>query len=109
MLIASLECEAHPDKHREFMSAATRLVERLRQQRGCLGCRLLCDCENPHSVTLVSEWDQEGFLDRYLKSDEFQLLEGARFLLRDGPRLSVDEVISRGRFPHPLQRQALQG
>ena len=57
----------------------------------------------------MSEWDQEGFLDRYLKSDEFQLLEGARFLLRDGPRLSVDEVISRGRFPHPLQRQALQG
>jgi quinol monooxygenase YgiN len=78
MLIASLVCEVHPEKHREFVSAATRLVGRLRRQRGCLGCRLMFDCENPHLLTFISEWDQSDFLDNYLASGEFQILEGAR-------------------------------
>jgi quinol monooxygenase YgiN len=104
MLIASLACEIHPEKRQEFVSAATGMLERLRHRRGCLGCRLMLDCENPNSVTLFSEWDQQDFLEDYLESGEFQLLEGARFLLRDGPRLAVDEVISRGRFPDPRRR-----
>ena len=104
MLIASLICEVHPEKQREFVSAATRLLDRLRRQRGCLGCRLMFDCENPNVVALISEWDQPDFLEEYLESGEFHILEGARFLLRDGPRLSVDEVISRGRFPDSRRR-----
>jgi quinol monooxygenase YgiN len=104
MLIASLVCEVRSEKHREFVSAATQLLERLRRQRGCLGCRLMFDCENPLVVTLFSEWDNADYLDAYLESGEFHILEGARFLLRDGPRLSVDEVISRGRFPNPRRR-----
>ena len=104
MLIASLVCEVRSEKHREFVGAATQLLERLRRQRGCLGCRLMVDYENPNVMTLFSEWDSADFLDDYLESGEFKILEGARFLLRDGPRLSVDEVISRGRFPDPRRR-----
>jgi len=63
----------------------------------------LSDCENPNSFTLFSEWDSRSFLDGYLSSPQFQILEGTRYLLRDGPDLSIDEVVSRGRFPGPIR------
>ena len=97
VLIASISFDVTPAKRAEFVSAASRIVQTLRWSSGCLGCRLLADCEDPNVFTLVSEWDNATFVDRYLSSTEFQILEGMHFLLRDGPHLSIDEVVSRGR------------
>ena len=99
MLIVSLSFEVQPDKRTEFVGTVNHIVQALRWFAGCLGCRLVSDCENPNSFTLVSEWDSRAYLDGYLASPEFQILEGTRFLLRDGPGLSIDEVVTRGRLP----------
>ena len=104
MLIASLSFEVRPDKRGEFVSAVNYIVQTIRWSAGCLGCRLVSDCENPNLFTLSSEWDNRAYLDTYLGSPEFKILEGTRFLLRsDGPALSIDEVVSRGRVPGPLK------
>lgn len=103
MLIASLSFNVQPDKRGEFVSAVNHIMQALRWSSGCLGCRLMSDCENPNSFTLFSEWDSRSFLDGYLSSPQFQILEGTRYLLRDGPDLSIDEVVSRGRFPGPIR------
>jgi quinol monooxygenase YgiN len=103
VLIASLSFDVRPDKRGEFVSAVNRIVQSVRWSQGCLGCRLVTDCENPNLFTLLSEWDSETFLERYFASTEFQILEGTRFLLRDGPGLSIDEVVSRGRPRGPLR------
>lgn len=104
MLIASLSFDVRPEKRGEFVSAVNHMVQTVRWTAGCLGCRFVNDCENPNIFTLFSEWDSRAFLDRYLASPDFQILEGTRFLLRDGPGLSIDEVVSRGRHPGPLRR-----
>ena len=103
VLIASLSFDVRPDKRGEFVSAVNRVVQSLRWSQGCLACRLVTDCENPNQFTLLSEWDNEAFLERYFASAEFSVLEGTRFLLRDGPGLSIDEVVSRGRPRGPLR------
>ena len=106
MLIASLTFNVRPDKRVEFVSAAEDILNRLRSRQGCLGCRLVSDYENDNFFVMTSEWDSLTFLERYIESDEFSVLEGTRILLRDGPALSIDEVLSRRRAPRP--KQALQ-
>jgi quinol monooxygenase YgiN len=101
VLIAALTFDVQPEKRLEFLDAVICLVRTIRWSTGCLGCRLVSDCENPNLVTLVSDWDSRVYLDRFVASAEFRILEGTRFLLRAGPNLSIDEVISRGRHPGP--------
>jgi quinol monooxygenase YgiN len=103
VLIASLSFEVQPEKRGEFVSAVNHILQSIRWTAGCLGCRLVSDCENPNLFTLSSEWDGREFLDGYLLSTEFRILEGTRYLLSDGPSLSIDEVVSRGRLPGPAR------
>jgi quinol monooxygenase YgiN len=103
VLIASLTFNVDPDNRGEFVSAASHIMQALRWSSGCLGCRLVSDCENSNCFTLFAEWDNRTFLDGYLSSPQFQILEGTRYLLRSGPDLSIDEVVSRGRFPGPIR------
>jgi len=103
VLVASLLFDVRPEKRGEFVSAVTHIVETIRWSAGCLGCRLVSDCENANVFVLMSEWDTRMFLDRYLASVKFQILEGTRFLLQAGPALSIDEVLSRGRHPGPVR------
>lgn len=102
MLVAVLSFDVRPDKRAEVVGALTQVVQTVRWATGCLGCRLVSDCENRNLVTFLSEWDSRSYLDRFLASPEFHVLEGTRFLLREGPSLSIDEVISRGRHPGPV-------
>ena len=105
MLIASLMFDVRPDKRAEFVSAIGDMLDALRSSRGCLGCRLMSDCENDNVFVLTSEWNDGNCLEQHLASTEFQILEGTRILLRDGPSLSVDEVLSRRRAPRPARRR----
>jgi quinol monooxygenase YgiN len=103
VLIAVLTFDVLPDKRLEFAGAVTCVVQTIRWSTGCLGCRLVTDCENRNLFTFISEWDGRPYLDGFLASYEFQVLEGTRFLLHGGPSLSIDEVISRGRLPGPVR------
>ena len=107
MFIASLIFNVWPDNRREFVSATEGMVDRLRSWPGCLACRLVSDCHAENVFVIISEWDSRALLDRYLASPEFRVLQGTRILLRDGPTLSVDEVLSRHRGPGPTHRRAL--
>ena len=107
MFIASLTFNVWPEKRREFVSATESMVDRLRSWPGCLACRLVSDCHSEDVFVIISEWDSRALLDRYLDSAEFKVLQGTRILLRHGPALSVDEVLSRHREPGPKQRRVL--
>jgi quinol monooxygenase YgiN len=104
MLIASLTFDVRADKRAEWVSAVTQVLDTMRWSTGCLGCRLYTECENPNLFMLTSEWDNRGFLEAHLESQEFQILEGTSFLLRSGPALVVDEVVARARIPRRISR-----
>jgi quinol monooxygenase YgiN len=97
VLIASITFDVRPSKRAEFLSGVRQILEAVRWAPGCLGCRLLSDCEDLNAFVITSEWDSREFLEKHLASAEFHILEGTRYLLERGPRLSVDEVIPSGR------------
>jgi quinol monooxygenase YgiN len=103
VLIVALSFDVRPEHQREFVSAVTHVACAIRWAPGCLGCRLVADCESPTLFTLYSEWDGRPFLNRHLASPEFQVLTGTKFLLRSGPTLTIDEVVSYGRHPGPVR------
>jgi quinol monooxygenase YgiN len=105
MIIASLVFDVLPDKRSEFVSAIGGILDVLRSSQGCRGCRLATDCENENVFLMTSEWDSRAFLEGYLASADFEILEGTRILLSDGPSLSIDELVSRRRAPRPGRRK----
>ena len=106
MLIASLRFDVQPAKRHEFMGAVADIVRTVRRSHGCLGCRFVSDCENENIFLVVSEWDGNLWLDRHLGSPEFKILRGTRILLREGPSLSVDEVLMRRGDRRPAASRA---
>jgi quinol monooxygenase YgiN len=97
MLIAWVECQVKREKRAEFVRTAENFVARLRQVSGCVECNLMMDCEVRGLYTLLSKWESPGPLRLFLESNEFRALLGTRILLRDPPRVNVDEVLRRVR------------
>ena len=80
MMLVSLDFHARRDKRVEFLRTAENFVATLRQSQGCLDCRLIAD------------WGGEEYFDR-----EFRALLGTKILLREGPQVSIDEVLRSSR------------
>jgi quinol monooxygenase YgiN len=104
MLVASIHLHVRADKRGEFVSAVSDLLDAVRWAPGCLGCRLLTECEDRNGFVLVSEWDGRSFLNRHIESREFQILEGMRMLLTEDSRLIVDDVVTRATIPVRARR-----
>ena len=97
MMLVTLDFHARRDKRVEFLRTAENFVATLRQSQGCLDCRLMADCEVPGSYTLTSQWEGRDALRRFLQSDDFRALLGTKILLREGPQVSIDEVLRSSR------------
>jgi len=50
------------------------LIEQARVERGCLGCRLHQDVQDPHVITLEETWETKADMDRHLRSPEYKQL-----------------------------------
>ncbi len=98
MVQASIFFHVRRDKRSEFLRAAETFVALLRQSGGCLDCHLLTDCEERDSYMVLSQWDARASLRVYLGSNDFRALLGTRILLRDPPRVCIDEVTRRTRL-----------
>lgn len=99
MIVVSVILRIQTDKRLEFLSAIRYLMPRVRWQPGCLGCRLVAECDVTDTFSLVAEWNDRDALDRFLRSRELDILQGMRLLLRDDPHAVVDDVITRAHVP----------
>ena len=95
MVTASLGFRVRPHKRAEVLSAMDVLVERMRDEPGCLRSRLWCDVEDQTAFTLASEWRDLQAADAFFESREFRLFRGMRILLRDEPSIVLDDVHGR--------------
>ena len=95
MLLAWISFRAQPHKRSEILSAVDATIERLQRASGCMKARLLVDSEDPNAFSLVSEWLTLADADAFFDSREFQIFRGIRMLLRDEPRIILDDVQTR--------------
>jgi quinol monooxygenase YgiN len=66
-----------PEKRMELFQTIGRLLEPIKDAKGCRTYRFYLDSADENSSLLVSEWETESDLNNYMSSDDFAILRGA--------------------------------
>jgi quinol monooxygenase YgiN len=77
VIVNTTRITVYPEKRVELAQTITRLIEPVRDIKGCLTFGFYLDAADENSLLLISEWDTESDLDRYVRSNNFAILRGA--------------------------------
>jgi len=81
MVVNTTRVTVHPDKRQEFLQTIGRMMDPIKQARGCLSCRFYIDAVDENSSLILGEWETEIDLNNYMHSNEFAALRGAIIVL----------------------------
>lgn len=73
-----------PENRVELAQTIGRLLGPIKDIKGCRTIRFYLDAVDQNSSLLLSEWETESDLDRYLRSNDFAILRGAIMVLSIG-------------------------
>jgi quinol monooxygenase YgiN len=74
MVVFTLRLLATADTRAEIVQSLRALIGPTQAERGCVGCRLQQDADDPNLLTFVEEWAQQPDLDRHMASDDYHRL-----------------------------------
>jgi quinol monooxygenase YgiN len=77
VIVSTTRVTIRPDKRSEFFQTVRRLVDTIKDTKGCLTFRLYIDAADENSSLLMSEWESELALNNYIHSNDFAILRGA--------------------------------
>ena len=77
MIVNTTRITVQPEKRTEFLQTIGRLLDPLKQAKGCRTLDFYLDTTDENSSLLVSEWESEKDLNNYLESNDFAVLRGA--------------------------------
>ena len=77
MIVNTSRITLRPDKRKEFFQTIGRLLEPIKETKGCLTFRCYVDASDENSSLLIGEWESESDLNGYLHSNDFAVLRGA--------------------------------
>jgi quinol monooxygenase YgiN len=83
-----------PEKRTELVQTIRRLLGPIKNAKGCRTIRFYLDAADENSSLLLSEWETESDLDRYIRSNDFAILRGAIMVLSVGTTDSKAYVAS---------------
>lgn len=84
MIVKTTKITVRPEKRVELAQTIGRLLGPIKNVKGCRTIRFYFDAADENSSLLLSEWETESDLDRYLRSDDFAILRGAITVLSIG-------------------------
>ena len=73
-----------PEKRVELAQTIGRLLGPIKDIKGCRAIGFYLDAVDENSSLLLSEWETESDLDRYMHSNDFAILRGAIMVLSVG-------------------------
>ena len=76
MIVKTTRITLNPEKRAEFLQTVSHLLGNVKRPKGCRKFHLYVDTRDENSSLLMSEWDTESDLNRYLTSDDFAFLKG---------------------------------
>jgi quinol monooxygenase YgiN len=80
------------EKHKELSQTIASLIGSIRTEKGCRRCEFYESMEDENELCLLEEWDTEGNLKGYLKSERFRVLRGAMNLLQEPYKMIFHNV-----------------
>ncbi len=92
MIIATVRMCARTEKKFELIQTLLSWLKVVRNQQGCISCRLAEDLEDDGVLWLVEEWDTQVSLDQHMRSPSFSILMGATSLLRRSHEITLHAV-----------------
>jgi quinol monooxygenase YgiN len=84
VIVKTTKITVKPEKRVELAQTIGRLLGPIKNVKGCRTIRFYFDAADENSSLLLSEWETESDLDRYLRSDDFAILRGAITVLSIG-------------------------
>ena len=84
VIVKTTKITVKPDKRVELAQTMGRLLGPIKNVKGCRNIRFYFDAADENSSLLLSEWESESDLNRYLRSNEFAILRGAIMVLSVG-------------------------
>jgi quinol monooxygenase YgiN len=82
-----------PDKHKEVLQTLLSLIEPPGKETGCLSYGIFSDIEDENVFNLISKWESNEHLDRFLKSERFSILRGTKSLLCEPLSIEILKVL----------------
>ena len=73
----TIEVRSKPGKISELYQTLQALLPTMRQEKGCLNCRVSQDMEDDEVYVLSSDWDGQASFEGYAKSTSGSALLGA--------------------------------
>lgn len=77
MIVDTTRITVYPEKRIELSQTVTRLLDQVKDVKGCRTFRFYLDTSDKNSSLLVSEWETESDYLTYLHSNDFAILKGA--------------------------------
>lgn len=84
MIVKTTRIIVKPEKRTELVQTIGRLLTPIKNVKGCRTIRFYLDAADENSSLLLSEWETESDLDRYIRSNDFAILRGAIMVLSVG-------------------------
>lgn len=84
MILKTTKIVVRPEKRVELAQTIGRLLGPIKDVKGCRKISFYLDAVDQNSSLLLSEWETESDLDRYMRSNDFAILRGAIMVLSVG-------------------------
>jgi quinol monooxygenase YgiN len=94
VIVKATKITVKPEKRIELAQTIARLLGPIRNVKGCRTIRFYFDAADENSSLLLSEWETQSDLDRYLRSNDFAILRGAIRVLSVGATESQGLITS---------------
>jgi quinol monooxygenase YgiN len=60
------------DKREEYIQLAKELIEKSKQEQGCISYGLFQDINNPSIITFIEDWEDQNAIDLHNKTEHFK-------------------------------------
>lgn len=92
MIIMTQNLNVKPKKRKEFVQTIFDLMVPFRRINGCISLHCCQSIEDQNCFILISKWKTQADMDVYMKSDGFEVLQGAKTLLKGRMEQKFDVV-----------------
>jgi len=92
MILVMIRMKVPPEKSKELSQTIASLIGLIRTEKGCRRCDFCRNTEDENDLFLLEEWDTQGNLKGYLKSERFRVLRGAMNLLQEPYKMIFHKV-----------------